>query len=76
MKRSKRSLWNFTYLLFLLAAVIILFYWYAAQNDKRIERQNRTYATDTTKQTSNRIGDEFANALNRISTYAYFAERD
>lgn len=72
MKRSKRSLWNFTYLLFLLAAVIILFYWYAAQNDKRIERQNRTYATDTTKQTSNRIGDEFANALNRISTYAYF----
>ena len=72
MKRSKRSLWNFTYLLFLLAAVIILFYWYAAKNDKRIERQNRTYATDTAKQTSNRIGDEFANALNRISTYAYF----
>ncbi len=72
MKRSKKSFWNFTYLLFLLAAVIILFYWYAAQNDNRIERQNRTYATDTAKQTSNRIGDEFKNASNRISTYAYF----
>lgn len=72
MKRTKRSLWNVKYLLFLLAAVIILFYWYAAQNDKRIERQNRTYATDTAKQTGNRIGDEFKNASNRISTYAYF----
>lgn len=72
MKHSKKSLWNVTYLLFLLAAIIILFYWYSAQNDKRIEAQNRTYAMDTAMQTGNRINDEFKNALNRISTYAYF----
>lgn len=72
MKRSKKSLWNITYLLFLLAAVIVLFYWYAAENDKRIESQNRTYATDSAKQIGNRVGDEFSNALNRISTYSNF----
>lgn len=72
MKRSKKSLWNITYLLFLLAAVIMLFYWYAAQNDKRIESQNRIYATDSAKQTGNRVGDEFKNALNRIKTYSFF----
>ena len=72
MKGSKKSLWNVTYLMFLLVAIIILFYWYSAQNDKRIEAQNRTYATDAARQTGNRIGDEFKNALNRINTYAYF----
>ena len=72
MKRSKKSLWNMASVLVLLVVVIVMFYWYSAENNKRIEAQNRTYAGDSALQTSNRVNDEFRNALSRISTYAYF----
>lgn len=72
MNRKHKSLWNVTYILILLIAIIILFYWYTSSNDRRIEAQNRTYASDLALQTASRIDDEFKNALNRINTYAYF----
>ena len=72
MKRSKKSLWNMISVLILLVVVIGMFYWYSEENNKRIEVQNRTYAGDSALQTSNRVNDEFRNALSRISTYAYF----
>ena len=40
MNEKKRSWYGLIYILFLMAAIIILFWWYTVQNSKRIEKQN------------------------------------
>lgn len=72
MNEKKRSLYGFIYVLFLFAAIIVLFFWYTVQNSKRIEKQNLNYAEDSAQQTARSISKELENAINRISTYAYF----
>lgn len=72
MNQKKRSFQGFVYVLFLMMAIIILFWWYTMQNSKRIEKQNLNYAEDSAQQTARSISKEFENAINRISTYAYF----
>lgn len=72
MNQKKRSFQGFIYVLLLLVAIIILFWWYTVQNSKRIEKQNLNYAEDSAQQTARSISKEFENAINRISTYAYF----
>ena len=72
MNQKKRSFQGFVYVLFLMMAIIILFWWYTVQNSKRIEKQNLNYAEDSAQQTARSISKEFENAINRISTYAYF----
>ena len=72
MNEKKRSWYGLIYILFLMAAIIILFWWYTVQNSKRIEKQNLNYAEDSAQQTARSISKEFENAINRISTYAYF----
>lgn len=73
MKKGKRKvLWQFGYVLLLLAAIIILFHWYAMQNSKRMEERNKSYAADSARQTVEQLDEEFKNALNLINTYAYF----
>ena len=48
MKR-KKTLRETTYVVFLLAAVILLFQWYAAQNRERIKERNKIYAADSAR---------------------------
>ena len=72
MNEKKRAFQGAIYGLFLLAAIIILFWWYTVQNSKRIENQNLNYAEDSAQQTARLISKELENAINRISTYAYF----
>jgi len=71
MRGEKKTWQNVLYILILLAAVCLLFRWYAAANSKRIENQNLTYAMDSARQTASRIESEFNNALLRLHNYAY-----
>ena len=71
MRAEKKTWQNVLYILILLAAVCLLFRWYAAANSKRIENQNLTYAMDSARQTASRIESEFNNALLRLHNYAY-----
>ncbi len=72
MHRRRKTIQSIIYILVLLTAIICLFYWYSHQNSRRIERQNLTYAADSAQQMAGHIENELQNALNRISTYAYF----
>ena len=74
MKEKKKPIQQVVYVLFLLVVIIILFNWFTTQNSKRMEEQNRNYATDSARLTAARIDEELANALNLINTYAYFLE--
>lgn len=71
-KQKKKTFQNILFAMALLVAVIILFYLYTETNNKRIEEQNRNYARDSAWQMMDHVEDEFANARNRINTYAYF----
>ena len=71
MGRTKSSWRNILYIFLLMAAIVVLFYWYSSANSKRIESQNLNYAMDSTRQTAKRISGEFSNALLRIRNYAY-----
>ena len=71
--KKKKSLQEIMYAVFLLTAMILLFFWFTAQNSKRTEEQNRNYAADSARMKSVQIDDELNNALSRINTYAYFA---
>ncbi len=72
-KMEKRKLLQeMVYVFILLLAIIVLFHWYAVQNSKRMEEQNKNYASDSARQTATRIDEEMDNALKLISTYAYF----
>lgn len=68
----KKSRQGIAYVLLLLAAMIVLFYWYTTQNSKRMVERNKNYAADSARLTAVKIDEELTNALNRISTYAYF----
>ncbi len=70
--KKKKSLQEFIYAVFLLGAIIILFFWFTAQNSKRTEKQNRDYAADSARMKAEQIDDELNNAMSRIDTYAYF----
>ena len=71
MKKTK-SLWMITYVVFLLAAIIVLFQWYTNQNSKRMEERNKNYAADSAQIKAEQINDELGNALSRIRAYSYF----
>ncbi len=71
MKR-KKPLQEIIGIVFLLAAIILLFFWFTDRNSKRTEKQNRDYAADSARMKSVQIDDELNNALSRINTYAYF----
>ena len=71
--KKKKSLQQVVYVMLLLLAIIILFQWYTAQNRERIEERNRTYAADAAEVKAVQIDGEMNSALNRISTYAFFA---
>ncbi len=72
MKGKRKLLQPILYVLLLLAGIIILFRWYTTQNSVRMEERNKSYATDSAEQTVEQITVELGNALNIISTYAYF----
>ncbi len=69
MKR-KKSLQEIIYVLFLLTAIVILFFWYTLQNSKRMTERNKYYAADAARQTASQINDKLNNALDLIQTYA------
>lgn len=70
--KHKESLYKIFYVAVLLLAIIILFYWYTAQNSIRMEERNKNYASDAARQTADQIDQELNNALNLVNTYAYF----
>ena len=72
MKRRRKSIQQVTYVVLLLLAIVVLFQWYTAQNSRRMEERNKSYAADSTRQMANRIDEELNNALDLINTYAYF----
>ncbi len=72
MGKKKNLLQSILSAAILLAAMIVLFYWYTAQNKARITEQNRNYAEDAALQTAQRIDDEFKSGLDLINTYAHF----
>ena len=63
MKQQKKTWQSIFYAFIFLAAVLVLFFVYTTQNMARIQEQNRNYAEDCARQTANRIGSEFDNAL-------------
>ncbi|MCM1084228.1 MAG: response regulator [Clostridium sp.] len=69
---SKNKWRNVLIVLFLLVAIVVLFRWYSVSNSKRIEEQNLNYAMDSARQTSQSLGNEFANAQRRVRNHAYF----
>ncbi|MDE7266471.1 MAG: cache domain-containing protein, partial [Lachnospiraceae bacterium] len=71
MKR-KKLLQEVVVALFLLLIVMISFHWYTTRNRERIEQRNKNYAADAARMKADQIDNELNNALNIISTYAYF----
>lgn len=72
MKGRKKTLQKVGYVLLLLAAIIMLFHWYATQNSRRMEERNKNYAADSAHLKATQIDDELSSALNLINTYTYF----
>ncbi|MCM1112749.1 MAG: response regulator [Muribaculum sp.] len=70
--KKKKSLRQVVYVLVLLAAIMVLFQWYTAQNKHRIEERNKNYAADAAQIKALQINNELNSALGRIRTYAYF----
>lgn len=68
----KKSLQQVVYVVFLLAAIVVLFQWYTSRNRERIEERNKNYAADAAQLKADQIDGELRNALNRITTYAFF----
>ena len=72
MQQRNRPIWQpVSYAFLFLAVVSVLFFIYTAQNQGRIQEQNRVNAEDCARQTAERIGSEFDNALQRIENCAY-----
>lgn len=65
MKRQK-SLQEIFYAVFLLIAMILLFFWFTAQNSSRTVKQNRDYAADSAQMKAEQIDDELNNAQGQI----------
>lgn len=72
--KKKKSLQEIAYVLLLMAAIVILFYWYTTQNSKRMEGRNKNYASDSARLKAAQIDEELSNALDIITTHAYFIE--
>ncbi|MCM1499350.1 MAG: response regulator [Clostridium sp.] len=72
MNTTKKNWQNIVYILILMAAIFLLFRWYAVSNRKQIEDHNLNYAMDSAHQTALGISNEFANAGRRVRNYAYF----
>ncbi|MCM1179693.1 MAG: response regulator [Clostridium sp.] len=70
--KKKESIQEIIYAVFLLAAIIFLFFWFTEQNSRRTEKQNRDYAADSARMKVEQIDNELSNALDRINAYAYF----
>ena len=68
MKR-KKSFQDIVIVIFLLIAVVILFCWYTNQNSIHVEERNKSYASDSARQTMIRINEKMNNALALITTY-------
>lgn len=58
--------------LFLIAAILFLFYRFTVQNTERIQAQNRSYALDATQQKAERLAGQFSKAKELIGAYAFF----
>lgn len=71
MKR-KKPLQEVMYVLGLVAAIVVLFFWYTTQNSSRMEERNKNYAADSARQTATQINEEFNNAVAMINAYSYF----
>ncbi|MCM1105358.1 MAG: response regulator [Blautia sp.] len=71
MKR-KISLQVVIFVVFLFAAIILLFFRFTSQNSRRTEEQNRIYAADSARLKAEHIDNELSNALSQINIYAYF----
>ncbi len=70
--RRKKSIQDIVSFLFLLIAIILIFYWYTIQNSSRMERRNKEYASDSARLMAEQIDKELTNALDQIRTYAFF----
>ncbi len=69
--KSLKLIWEICYALLMIVAVIILFFWYATQNSRRMIERNKMYAADSARLKAAQIDDELNNALLRIRTYSY-----
>ncbi len=72
MRATKKSWQNILYILILLAAICLLFWWYSVTNSQRIENRSLNYAMDSARQTTLRVQSELLNAQRRVRNYAYF----
>ena len=70
--KKQKSIQEIIYAVFLIAIIILLFFWFTEQNSRRTKDQNRDYAADSARLKSEQIDEELNNALGRIRTYAYF----
>ncbi|MCM1191584.1 MAG: response regulator [Butyrivibrio sp.] len=70
--KKQKPLRGILYAVFLMAGIILLFFWFTKQNSRRTEEQNRDYAADSARMKAEHIDHELTNALNRIRTYSYF----
>lgn len=70
--KKKKTLQEITFVMILLAAIIVLFQWYTTQNRRRIGERNKNYAADAAQIKAVQIDEELSNALGRINTYSYF----
>ena len=71
MGERKKPLQQIVSVLILLVAVVVLFQWYTAQNKARMEERNKEYASNSAQMMASQIDEEFQNAEDLISTYAY-----
>ncbi len=70
--KKKKPVQEMIFALFLLVAIILLFFWFTERNSARTKEQNRDYAADSARLKAEQINDELNSALSRINTYAYF----
>ncbi|MDE6607315.1 MAG: response regulator [Lachnospiraceae bacterium] len=70
--KAKKPLLEIMYVLGLVAAIVVLFFWYTTQNSNRMEERNKNYAADSARQMAAQINDEFSNAVDMINAYSYF----
>ncbi|MCM1335631.1 MAG: response regulator [Bacteroides sp.] len=71
--KKKISIREIIGVLILIAAVVLVFFWFSMRTESRTEQQNREYASDSARLKTERIVEDLKNALNQIKTYSYFA---
>lgn len=70
--KKKKLLQDILCVVFLLAAIVVLFRWYTTQNSRRMEERNKNYAADSARLKAEQLDEELSDALNRINVHAYF----